>query len=53
LEKEMGKKEAGGSRIKGEEGGRRRARSWGRKWGRRRLDEAGLGGKVKKGAGGG
>jgi hypothetical protein len=45
--KDMGKKEAGGSRMrrKGEEGGRRRVRSWGRswrrRWGRRRLGEAG------------
>jgi hypothetical protein len=41
----MGKKEAGGSWIKGKEGGRRRVRSWGsswrRRWGRTRLEEAG------------
>jgi hypothetical protein len=42
----MGKKEAGGSRMRGEgeEGSRRRVR---RKWGRWRLEEAGCGGKVK------
>jgi hypothetical protein len=37
LEKEMGKKEAGGSRMRreGEEGSRRRVRSWRRRWIRR------------------
>jgi hypothetical protein len=42
LGKEMGKKEAGGSSVtrESEEGGRRRVKSWRRRWGRRRLEEA-------------
>jgi hypothetical protein len=42
LDKEMGNKEAEGSRMRreGEEGGRRRLRSWGSCW-RRRCEEGG------------